>query len=149
MKIKVTSFVTFLFLLTTFRLPMPGGRYLPEEGVPTAIVEIDTGKGADCFSSSRLCLVEPLESIASRPGATSDGIGLAYLNTKGHFVLEIQIVLTDALQLELSDGYFELKEGFSLSVGLLTALGKEKKLYKLKPGNYAIIDLGSRYRIVF
>ncbi len=113
-------------------------------------IEINVGKGANCYDRGRLCNASAIEMNSSQISPETDALGKAYFDSNGHFVMEINILFTDAITDELSDGVFNLEENFQLSSELMTELGRSSDTVILNSGNYMVEQMEDNiYRIVF
>ncbi|HFA48664.1 MAG TPA: hypothetical protein ENJ95_06535 [Bacteroidetes bacterium] len=113
-------------------------------------IEINIGKGSNCDGRGRICVASAMEMNTSNISAETDALGKAYFDDNGRFVMELNILLTDAISQELADGKFNLEKDFQLSNELLTKMGGAQEAVVLKKGDYTIETMeGNSYRIVF
>ncbi|MEO1263639.1 MAG: hypothetical protein AAFZ15_32805 [Bacteroidota bacterium] len=113
-------------------------------------VEVNRGRGSDCFSWRGLCAGSGIIQMNEKGvSSEADAIGKAYFDNSGHFVLELNILLTDAVS-EVTNGSFSMEEDFQLPNELLTAMGTSSDAVQLRKGNYNVETMeGNNYRIVF
>ncbi len=144
-----TSTHTMLIALPFFIMAFGISNKPSSIGDPITI-EINVGKGANCYDRGRLCNARAMEMNNSQIGPATDALGKAYFNSEGRFVMELNILLTGAITEELSDGIFSIEEDFQLSNELLTLMGRPSDTVILNNGDYTVEAVeGNSYRIVF
>ena len=139
-----------MFTLLILTTQLVASNLLPNKNglnQPPIPVEIDLGKGADCFSSGRICLIKPIEEVGQSIRSSSDAIGTFTLDETGRVSLSIDSVFTNTMETILEQGRFELEEPYVLELTVTKLLGEQA--LSLNAGVYSIETEQGRSKIFF